>query len=299
MFTYMSSLEVRKSENTLCFLFNVVCCVLYYLFHIIFLFFIQSLKQRMEKAMATYSSTLAGKIPWMGEPGGLPSMGLHRVGHDRSDLAAAKQRKKKLHFCRTQQKQVFNYRKVLWLIKLNNKKTMKIPLHTFSEQPQSRTLTASNAGKVVHQLFIGRGSTKWYRHFGWQFGSFLQNKMTLGHTPSHRTSWYLPKCVESFCPHKNFLTDVYSSFIHNYQNLRSKIVPSGLPWWCIGKKSACQCRRHGFNPWFRRIPCATKQLSLCAITTLEPVSHNCWDHVPWQLKPKHPRALTPKRKKPP
>ena len=94
MFTYMSSLEVRKSVNTLCFLFNVVCYILYYLFHIIFLFFIQSLKQRMEKAMATYSSTLAGKIPWTGQPGGLPSMGSHRVGHDQSDLAAAKQRKK-------------------------------------------------------------------------------------------------------------------------------------------------------------------------------------------------------------
>ena len=35
-----------------------------------------------EKAMATHSSTLAWKIPWAEEPGGLPSMGLHRVGHD-------------------------------------------------------------------------------------------------------------------------------------------------------------------------------------------------------------------------
>ena len=42
-----------------------------------------------EKAMAAQSSTLAWKIPWMEEPGGLPSMGLHRVGDDRSDLAAA------------------------------------------------------------------------------------------------------------------------------------------------------------------------------------------------------------------
>ena len=42
-----------------------------------------------EKAMATHSSTLALKIPWMEEPGGLPSMGSHRVGHDWSDLAAA------------------------------------------------------------------------------------------------------------------------------------------------------------------------------------------------------------------
>ena len=39
--------------------------------------------------MATRSSILAWRIPGMEEPGGLPSMGLHRVGHDRSDLAAA------------------------------------------------------------------------------------------------------------------------------------------------------------------------------------------------------------------
>ena len=42
-----------------------------------------------EKAMAAHSSTLAWKIPGTGEPGGLPSRGSHRVGHDRSDLAAA------------------------------------------------------------------------------------------------------------------------------------------------------------------------------------------------------------------
>ena len=39
--------------------------------------------------MATHSSVLALRIPGTGEPGGLPSMGLHRVGHNRSDLAAA------------------------------------------------------------------------------------------------------------------------------------------------------------------------------------------------------------------
>ena len=43
----------------------------------------------MEKEMATHSGILAWRIPRMGEPGGLPSMGLHRVGHDWSDLAAA------------------------------------------------------------------------------------------------------------------------------------------------------------------------------------------------------------------
>ena len=43
----------------------------------------------LEKEMATHSSILAWRIPGMGEPGGLPSMGSHRVGHDWSDLAAA------------------------------------------------------------------------------------------------------------------------------------------------------------------------------------------------------------------
>ena len=39
--------------------------------------------------MATHSSVLAWRIPGTREPGGPPSMGSHRVGHDRSDLAAA------------------------------------------------------------------------------------------------------------------------------------------------------------------------------------------------------------------
>ena len=43
----------------------------------------------MEKAMAPHSSTLAWRIPGTEEPGGLPSMGSHRVRHDWSDLAAA------------------------------------------------------------------------------------------------------------------------------------------------------------------------------------------------------------------
>ena len=42
----------------------------------------------LEKEMATHSSVLAWRIPGIGEPGGLPSMGSPRVGHDWSDLAA-------------------------------------------------------------------------------------------------------------------------------------------------------------------------------------------------------------------
>ena len=42
--------------------------------------------------MATHSSVLAWRIPGTGEPGGLPSVGSHRVGHDWSDSAAADQK---------------------------------------------------------------------------------------------------------------------------------------------------------------------------------------------------------------
>ena len=42
----------------------------------------------LEKEMATHSSVLAWRMPGTGEPGGLPSVGSHRVGHDCSDLAA-------------------------------------------------------------------------------------------------------------------------------------------------------------------------------------------------------------------
>ena len=42
----------------------------------------------LEKEMATHTSVLAWKIPGTGKPGGQPSMGSHRVGHDWSDLTA-------------------------------------------------------------------------------------------------------------------------------------------------------------------------------------------------------------------
>ena len=47
------------------------------------------------------------------------------------------------------------------------------------------------------------------------------------------------------------------------QKLRSRLI-----WWLSGKKKfACHCRRHGFDPWSRKIPQAMEQLSLCTTTT--------------------------------
>ena len=47
--------------------------------------------------MATHSSALAWRIPWTEEPGGLLSMGQHRVGHDWSDLAYVHVWRRKWH----------------------------------------------------------------------------------------------------------------------------------------------------------------------------------------------------------
>ena len=44
------------------------------------------LEDPLEKEMATHSSILAWRIPWMEEPGGLQSMGLQRVGHNWATL---------------------------------------------------------------------------------------------------------------------------------------------------------------------------------------------------------------------
>ena len=63
------------SSQVLCTFFNGVVVLL--------------LGHALQKEMATHSSVLAWRIPGTGEPGGLPSMGSHRVGHDWSDLAAA------------------------------------------------------------------------------------------------------------------------------------------------------------------------------------------------------------------
>ena len=57
----------------------------------------------------------------------------------------------------------------------------------------------------------------------------------------------------------------------------------GLPWWCNGYESACQCRGHGFDPWSGKIPRAAEQLSPCATTTEARV----------------PRARAPQQEKPP
>ena len=74
---------------------------------------------KMETAMATHSSVLAWKILWTEEPGGLLSMGSHRVGHDWSDLAAAAASRKEGRRRRGQQR-------MKWLEGITNSMEMSL-----------------------------------------------------------------------------------------------------------------------------------------------------------------------------
>ena len=68
----MESEEVYRNSLYFLLTFSVNLKLLTFTFHF----------HALEKEMATHSSFLAWRIPGVVEPGGLPSMGLHRVGHD-------------------------------------------------------------------------------------------------------------------------------------------------------------------------------------------------------------------------
>ena len=77
-------------------------------------------------------------------------------------------------------------------------------------------------------------------------------------------------------------------YVYIYTRTHSGIVLNhkkneiGLPWWCSGWESACQCRGHRFKRWSGKIPHAAEQLGLWATTTeperLEPVLCNKRGH---------------------
>ena len=83
---------------------------------------------------------------------------------------------------------------------------------------------------------------------------------------------------------------------------KKKKKSTGLPLWLSGEEFACQCRRHGIDPWSEKIPHATEQLSLWATitesvlwslraATIEPTCCNYWSL--------RPGAQAPRQEKPP
>ena len=93
-----------------------------------------------------------------------------------------------------------------------------------------------------------------------QVGSLVTREPTEAHTPlinchSGDSSDLKIKTITSWCG----AGDCLDSMI--------KREGQGLPWWCGGKESSCQCRGHGFEPCSGNIPHAAEQLSSCTTTT--------------------------------
>ena len=91
----------------------------------------------LEKEMATHSSVLAWRIPGTGEPGGLPSMGSHRVGHDWSDLAAAAATSVHLHNNSVNHVQLSKACKIL-ILKMQKPRFRKVRLPKVSISPSRK-----------------------------------------------------------------------------------------------------------------------------------------------------------------
>lgn len=76
-----------------------------------------------------------------------------------------------------------------------------------------QNMTTPNASRDVEHLelsFIGYENAKWYSHSGNSWGVSYKTKDTFTIQFSSCVPWYLPKCSENLCSHKNLHTNVYS-----------------------------------------------------------------------------------------
>ena len=110
----------------------------------------------LEKGMATHSSVLAWRIPGTGEPGGLPSMGSHRVGQDWSDLAAAAAEAENMFWPSTR---VLSSPEFI----IQFKKTSFVPLNTDSNLSLGKeNMLEEKPGKTYHRGGMeGSSSALW------------------------------------------------------------------------------------------------------------------------------------------
>ena len=99
--------------------------------------------------------------------------------------------------------------------------TNEIPLHTYQngknpEHWQHQMLVSMQSNRNSHSV---TGKTKKAKPL-WE-----SSKYTLTMWSSSRAPWYLLKETENLCPHKDMHTDVYSSSVHNCQNLEAIKMP--------------------------------------------------------------------------
>ena len=92
-------------------------------------------------------------------------------------------------------------------------------------------------------------------------------------TQSRQQSSLVVLNVEWFAP-KGTPSNVWRCFWSSWLEGAGALV--GLPRWCCGKESACQCRRHGFDPWFGKIPERRKWKPLQYSCLESPMDRGAW-----------------------
>lgn len=86
-----------------------------------------------------------------------------------------------------------------------------------AKQWQHQMLTKSYRNKNTRSLLVGTQNEKVTLEYS--LAVSYQTKHILNIWSSNHTPWYPPEGVKNLCPHKILHTNVYSSFIHNFQNL--------------------------------------------------------------------------------
>ena len=112
----------------------------------------------LEKEMATHSSVLTWRIPRLGEPGGLLSLGSHRVGHDWSNLDLAAMYHQQLINCNKQATRMYNilneYMTLCWLSlvlhSLTDEGSQFSSVQSLSEVRLCDPMSCSTPGLPVH-----------------------------------------------------------------------------------------------------------------------------------------------------
>ena len=154
--------------------------------------------------MATHSSILAWRIPGMVEPGGLPSMGLHRVGHDRSDLAAAA--------AQWQQRSGIIWRGLVLLLMLTavTYNLQKLSGSTHKKDFSQGRVHMGQHGSSYHTVFCDPGVTCLALQLPWYHSTDRENERRMEVTPTFISPHILLTTQQLAIPFKNnfFLIEV-------------------------------------------------------------------------------------------
>ena len=187
----------------------------------------------LEKEMAAHSSVLAWRIPGIGEPGGLPSLGAYRVRQDRSDLAAAA-----AAFCC-----VYVYTTYSLSIHLLTELYFRLfPCLGYCEQ-----CCCEHKGACIFWKYMPRsGIAGAYGNSTFIF-IFWRTSITVFHSDCTNLFSYQQ------CRRVSFSLHPLQQLL--FGGLLAMVILTG---WLSGKESTCQCRSREFNPWIRKSPLRRK-----------------------------------------